>query len=147
MDISDLLKMVSKESFLENPLDPGKVNIHEIMSVSDIKTLKSLCAYSESFKKLALTEAWLPSNSRQKILGQVDLLNAFIAALKQHTCYCTRYTYFSPDPFWEEDEQRIEIMSVSNTKYECRCKNCSKQFAVAWELDGMGRDDYRWNEN
>lgn len=151
MDISDFLKVVSEESFLEYPLDPGKVDIHEIMNISDTKTLKSLCAHSVSLKKLALTKAWLPNNTRQEVLGKVDVLNRFIADLRKHTCYCTRYKYLSPDPMWEQDDQRIEIEKFLNyeklSEYKCRCKNCSKQFVVAWGQDSMGYDDYQWKEN
>ena len=80
MDISNFLKVVSEESFLEKPLDPGKVDILEIVNVSDVQILMSLCTHSESFKKLALTEAWLPRSSRQEVLGKVDVLNRFIVS-------------------------------------------------------------------
>lgn len=106
---------------------------------------------AELFQGLSLTETWQLNASRQKILGDMDLLNRYIADLRVHTCTCTKYQYLSLNPEWESDGGLITITQQSTLEggygYECQCKNCGKRFYVTYTLDSMGYDNYAWNQN
>ncbi|UTW01253.1 hypothetical protein KDW99_09045 [Marinomonas rhizomae] len=150
MDTDKLIKLLKEGESDEFKIEPEKIEAYEIISITDIDVLKSLCEHIDSFKKLSLPETWAASEDRQSILGCMDYLNKYLNDLNEHKCYCVRYKYLEVDPLNENDDGLIEISELSkaiggSVKYICKCNGCSKMLEVTHSLDGMGLDCYVWH--
>lgn len=149
MNIVEFIDNLKTIVFARGQLDPEQIDPDLLMRVSDVNTLKLISENAGLFKKLSLSEAWLVGDSRQRILGKMDILNRYIADLQTHTCTCIKYKYLTLDPQWELDEGLISIVEQFNSEdfdtYECQ--NCEKSFKVTYTINEIGHDEYLWNEN
>ncbi len=151
MNANELIDYVKATMSSKLLFEPEKVDYENIMQIGNVVELKLLAENSELFLNPTSTDLWAPNLERQKILGNMDVLNKYISDLKAHPCTCRNYKYLSLDPEMESDEGLVsgfiqsENEAAGNNKY--RCQNCQRIFHVKCHLNGMGYDDYIWNEN
>ena len=134
MKTKDIIQSIRNNTFEEKEIIPNEIEVHEILSISDMHILKELAKNREKFQILRRTETWQNNGVRQLVLRKMDELVTFLRYIENGDCRCIKYQFIKPDPEKEESLGLVKILKkvqhdrFFEISYECECTICHTIF-------------------